>query len=406
MTAEPTDPLRIAIVGLTQRENTSAYGGAPVVVVNLANEWVGRGIAVDVLVFTRRGVTTFPFPFDPRVQLHFLRARGRAGLFFRILLLLLRLRPAAVLAIGTKANLLCGWATRLPGIGGGFWASLHHSLSSEMAGWDARKCRRRVRLWRRTLARADGMIAVSRGVAEDFAQVTGIEPRKVRVVDNPIVTPDLAALALGAADHPWLRDAGPPVILGVGRLTAQKDFATLLSAFVLVREQRPCRLLIIGEGEERGRLEALAVRLGVGQVCNLPGFQPNPLPFMRAARLLVLSSRWEGFGNVLVEALYCGTPVVSTDCPHGPREVLADGAFGRLVPLDDVQALADAIVATLDEPPDRERLQARAAEFTAARSADGYLEAMGLVCPLRPSGATRSAAADDRDRSLVARRFR
>jgi len=375
---ESTEPPRIAIVGLTQRENTSAFGGAPVVVVNLANEWVGRGIAVDVLVFTRRGVTEFPFAFDPRVGLHFLRARSRAGLLVRVLSLLRRLRPAVVLAIGTKANLLCGWATRVPGIGGGFWASLHHSLSAEMAGWDGAKCRRRVRLWRRTTRRAEGMIAVSRGVAEDFTVVTGIAAAKVRVVHNPILTPDFAARARAPADHPWFRDAGPPVILGVGRLTAQKDFATLIAAFAQAREQRPCRLLIIGEGEERPRLEALAARLGVRHAVDLPGFQANPLALMRAARLLALSSRFEGFGNVLVEALYCGIPVVSTDCPHGPREVLGDGAFGRLVPVGDAQALAAAIVATLDEPADRQRLQARAAEFTAARSADGYLEAMGL----------------------------
>jgi glycosyltransferase involved in cell wall biosynthesis len=373
---------RIALVGLTQREDTQAFGGAPVVVVNLANELSRRGVPVDVLIFTRRGVTEFPFPFDPKVTLHYLRARARGRLFSQLISHLLRIRPAVMLAIGTKANLLCAYATRMPGVRARFWASFHHNLSSEMSGWSARKRRRRIRLWRRILARAEGLIGVSRGVADDFVSETGIDAAKIRVVYNPIVTPGLEARAAEPVAHPWLTGTGPPVILGVGRLTGQKDFATLVSAFALVRGRRPCRLLIIGEGEEREHLEALAAMLGVTDGLDLAGFKPNPLPFMREARLLVMSSRWEGFGNVLVEALFCGTPVVSTDCPHGPREVLADGKLGRLVPVADPQALAEAIVEALDKAPDPPRLKARAADFSAARSVDGYLDAMGFA----PSG--------------------
>ena len=368
----------IAIVGLTQRENTPAFGGAPVVVVNLANELAARGIMVDILIFTRRGVTLFPFPFDRSVVLHFLRAHSGLGLYFQIVSHLLRIRPMAILAVGTKANRLCAHATRVPGIRARFWASLHHALSSETSGWSASKRRRRFRLWRQVLDRAEGLIAVSRGVANDFAHATGIDPARIRVVYNPIVDPGLVARSQESVEHPWLQDAGPPVILGVGRLTQQKDFATLVSAFALVRRQRPCRLLIIGDGEERERLAALATMLGVQDGLDLAGFQPNPLPFMRAARLLVLSSRWEGFGNVLVEALYCGTPVVSTDCPHGPRELLANGELGRLVPVGDPRALADAVLEALDEEPDPDRLRAHAETYSATRSADGYLDALGL----------------------------
>jgi glycosyltransferase involved in cell wall biosynthesis len=179
--------------------------------------------------------------------------------------------------------------------------------------------------------------------------------------------------------HPWLTAGGPPVVLGVGRLTAQKDFATLIGAFALVRKRRSARLLIIGEGEERARLLGLVSLLGLRDSVDLPGFEPNPLPSMRAAHLLVMSSTWEGFGNVLVEALYCGTPVVSTDCPHGPREILADGDYGRLVPVRDREALAVAILDTLDEAPDRQKLQRRAADFSVERSGDRYRETLGLT---------------------------
>lgn len=369
----------VVFLGLTQRRDTDAFGGAPVVIVNLANHFAHRGVPVEVLVFAGREVTRLPFDFDPGVTVHLLRGGSRAVLFGQVLLHLLRARPRAVLAVGNKANALAAAASRVPAVRARLWATLHHSLSAEMRGWKPDKRARRIRMWRRVLGRSAGLIAVSRGVAEDFVDAVGSGAEKVRVIYNPIVEPGLAARAAQPADHPWLDGRGPPVILGVGRLTAQKDFATLVAAFALVRRHRPCRLLIIGEGEERAALAALAAALGVTDAVDLAGFRRNPLPYMREAALVALSSRWEGFGNVLVEALFCGTPVVSTDCPHGPREVLEDGRHGRLVPVGDPQALAAALIATLDEPPDRDSLRARAAAFSVQASGERYLEAMDMA---------------------------
>jgi len=369
---------RITLIGLTQRKNTRAFGGAPVVIVNLANHFARRGFPVEVLIFTHRRVTEFPFVFDPAVSVHRLAAQSRVLLQAGVAYDLARSRPARILAVGNKANALVARAIGLPGLKGELWATLHHSLSSEMAGWSEAKRRKRVRQWRWILSRAAGLIAVSRGVADDFAAVTGVDAGRLHVIYNPIIDPALDARLREPADHPWFADASPPVILGVGRLTEQKDFANLINAFAEVQRRRPCRLLILGEGEERARLEALAVTLGVRERVDLPGFVPDPLAFMRSARLLVMSSRWEGFGNVLVEALYCGTPVVSTDCPHGPREVLADGQYGRLVPVGDPVALAAAIVDSLGEKPDKLRLKTRAEFFSVERSGDCYLELMGL----------------------------
>jgi glycosyltransferase involved in cell wall biosynthesis len=161
------------------------------------------------------------------------------------------------------------------------------------------------------------------------------------------VTPELLALAAEPVDHPWFASGEPPVVLGVGRLTKQKDFATLLRAFAELRACRPARLAILGEGEERPALESLVRELDLVPEVWLPGYQRNPFKFMARAGVFVLSSAWEGSPGVLVQALACGAPVVATDCPSGPREVLGGGDAGRLVPVGDASALAAAVAAML-----------------------------------------------------------
>jgi glycosyltransferase involved in cell wall biosynthesis len=162
------------------------------------------------------------------------------------------------------------------------------------------------------------------------------------------------------------------VVLGVGRLTAQKDFPSLIRAFAKVRAQKPCRLVILGEGELRGELEALVASLDLSADVALPGFTDNPFAWMRQSSLFVLSSAWEGFGNVLVEAMACGTPVVSTNCPSGPAEILENGRWGRLVPVGDVDALADAMLATLAETTHAD-VATRAQDFGVEQAVAGYL---------------------------------
>jgi glycosyltransferase involved in cell wall biosynthesis len=369
----------VSILGITQSRDTSAHGGGPVVAVNLANYLAQCGVKVQVPVFTRLPRDRLPFRFDPAVDVTVLHGQSRLALFAQIVTSLRRHRPQVVLAGGHKADVLAARAGLIPGLRFDLWAWLHHHLSSEMAGWPEAKRRRRVRAWRWVIRRAKGVITVSQGIADDLIRVTGCPPQKVTVIYNPIIHPRLAARLEEPPDHPWLTDGGPPVVLGVGRLVGEKDFQTLIRAFALVHTIRPARLLLIGEGEERARLAEQALSLGLGKVVDLPGFRPNPLPYMRAARLLVLPSRTEGFGNVLVEALYCGTPIVSTDCPSGPREILGDGRYGRLVPVGDSQSMASAILETLRAPPERERLRARAMEFSVERSAERYCRIMGLI---------------------------
>lgn len=219
---------------------------------------------------------------------------------------------------------------------------------------------------------ADGIVAISRGVQDDIEKWVALPPGRVKTIYNPVVTKELYKLAVAPVPHSWLEDDRVPVILGAGRLTAQKDFPTLIKAFAIVRQQRPCRLIILGEGELRGKLEELLVELDVNDDVLMPGFIENPFPWMKSADLFVFSSIFEGLGGVLIQAMACGTPVVSTDCPSGPSEILEDGKWGRLVPVGDVSALAAAIKLTLDEPlhPD---VRKRAEFFSDKRSTDDYL---------------------------------
>jgi glycosyltransferase involved in cell wall biosynthesis len=216
-------------------------------------------------------------------------------------------------------------------------------------------------------------------VAQDLSTATGIPRERISTIYNPVVPPELLTRAKAPLEHPWFEPDSPPVLLGVGRLSAQKDFPTLLRAFARVRRLRPARLIILGEGKRPGyrpELLALARELGVGEDVQLPGFAENPYAYMARASVFVMSSAWEGLPSVLVEALACGCPVVSTDCPSGPREILQGGRYGRLVPVGDAEALAKAILATLDAPPDGEMLRTRGAEFSVGASTQRYLDVL------------------------------
>ena len=234
---------------------------------------------------------------------------------------------------------------------------------------------RQLRHWYRQV---DGIIAVSHGIAEDVQRISGIPLEKIHVAHNPVVNPQLFEQAGQSLAHPWFAAGEPPVILGVGRITRQKNFALLVKAFAEVRRRRPARLIILGNGSRKARLMKMAAELGVADDIQFPGFADNPYAYLNRAALFVLSSNWEGSPNVLTEALAIGCPVVATDCPSGPRETLQGGKYGPLVPMNDAGAMATAILQTLDTPLDRETLQQAAAPFHIKASADEYLAAMQL----------------------------
>ncbi len=219
---------------------------------------------------------------------------------------------------------------------------------------------------------ADGLIAVSKEVAHDCMNFFNVPEQDISIIHNPVDIARIQEQAKTPVDHPWFMADAPPVILGVGRLVRRKDFETLLRAFKRLTETREARLVVLGEGECRDALEQLAGRLGIQSLTSFPGWASNPFKFMYQADVIAVSSRSEGFGNVLVEAMACGSSVVSTACPGGPCEILDDGSYGHLVPVGDFKALAQAIEDSIVSPLPEKTLSDRATDFSVQRIADEY----------------------------------
>lgn len=348
-------------------------GGAERVMVHLARGFAERGFQVDLVLAKAEGPYLAEVP--PSVRVVDLRASRVLFSLPGLVRYLRKERPYALLSALNHANVIVCLAHRLARVPSRLVISEHNTLSASRP----QNARGRLLPWfmRWTYPWADAVIAVSQGVAEDLVRTLGISAERVKVIYNPVVDDDLLTKSKEPLDHPWFTEGAPPVILGVGRLTEQKDFPNLIRAFALVRAQRPARLMILGEGELRPQLEALVHELGLQDDVALPGFVKNPYAYMARAAVFVLSSRWEGLGVALIEAMASGTPVVSTDCPSGPREILEDGRWGRLVPVGDVDALAEAIVTTLDETehPD---VVARAKEFNVNYAVENYLKVLLL----------------------------
>ena len=248
-----------------------------------------------------------------------------------------------------------------------------HSTMSKVSANTAGLKYKLMPLWGRwALNSADHIVAVSGGVADDLARVTGIPRDRFRVIYNPVVSDDLYQLATGPIEHPWFQPGEPPVILAVGRLDKQKDFPMLIRAFRHVRDCRAARLMILGEGPDRHRIEEVVSELSLTEDVALPGSEPNPYRFMSRSAVFALSSAWEGFGVVLVEALALGTPVVSTNCTYGPAEILGNGKYGTLVPVADHQAMAQALLCALDSGVRRNNSQ-HVQQFTTRSVASQYL---------------------------------
>jgi glycosyltransferase involved in cell wall biosynthesis len=410
---ESEQPARIAFL----LDNLSG-GGAEKVVLNLAAGFARRGHPVDLLVCKVEGVLRNHIPAgvklvplkavspvrgtlaalagDPsgwREILGVLVTRRKLPKAFRYIPAIARhLKQSGVSLMVSalpKSNINAVLARRLSGVNARVVVGAHIHLSAQESAY-ASKGKSRIGelrpLMRRCYHQADALVAVSKGVARDTVHYLGLPDTLVETIYNPVATREIISLSEEPLDHEWFEQHEVPVVLGIGRFVPQKDFPLLLRAFADLRKRRPARLVLLGgdpsSGEQvqhRVELQELAMDLGVAEDVEMPGYKENPYPYLRRASVFALSSDFEGFGNVLVEALFCGCPVVSTDCPSGPAEILRDGEFGRLVPVGDSQALTAALEATLDTPVDSRTLRARGEEFSVDRAVHQYSELFGRL---------------------------
>ena len=348
-----------------------ASGGAERLHLHLAPYFMQAGYRVTFLLHRAEGSLMPIIPQGARV-VSMECGRTLAGLW-PLIRFLRKEKPDILLSNLGHNNIIAIWAKVLAKMKTRVIACFHSVVSAETsprASWQYRILPLLCRLF---LNKADGIVAVSSGSADDLARVCGIMRQRIDVIYNPAVFERFDERMQEVIAHSWLQTGSAPVFLAVGRLVESKDFPILLRAFALVKQHFSCRLIVLGEGPQHGPLKELARSLHIDQHIDLLGYRDNPLPFMRRAAAVIMTSRYEGFGNVLVEALACGTPVISTDCPYGPAEILDHGRFGTLVPVGDVHALAQAMQDLLKSQPDPHILQSRGREFTADRTAQQYI---------------------------------
>ena len=364
-------------------------GGAERVMVTLANAMAGRGFAVDLVLAAAKG----PYLKDvsPAVRVVDLQVGRVSKALLPLARYLRRERPAAMLSAMGHANVVALLARKLARASARLVVSERNTISVEQSRAQGVAARLNFALVPWLYPMADGICTVSQAASNDLAAFASLGKGRVQTIYNPFDLQRIARRAAEPLDHPWLAPDQTPVVLAIGRLTEQKDYPTLLQAFAQLRQQQPARLVILGEGELRPALEAQARQLGLGaDALQLPGFVANPMAWLARCRLFVLSSRWEGLPGALIEAMACGAPVVSTDCLSGPDEILEGGRWGRLVPVGNVDALAQAMGEVLATPkaqlPD---VRQRAADFEQERAVDAYLRILGQ--PMHPAAARTAA---------------
>ncbi|MBT8467168.1 MAG: glycosyltransferase [Deltaproteobacteria bacterium] len=356
---------------------TLGEGGADRVTLTLLRELPRERFDLTLVLVRKEGVLLPEVP--PDVTIRCLEARSLWTAWLRLTLLVRAHRPDILFSTSGGANMIAAIAHLLTGINGRLVLSERNALRSGIS-W-----KKRLQRWlkRALYPSADRITTVSRGLKQELVQELGLPAGSISVIYNPIVEPRLEAQAAEPVSHPWFVEGpqtGAEVILAVGRLVPEKDFATLLRAFTEVRRTHDARLLILGEGPCRGELKELAATLGVPDEVALPGYDPNPFRYMSRCGIFVLSSRFEGLPGALIQAMACGAPVISTDCPYGPAEILERPGSGILIPVGDSGALAAAIRKLLDDPGRRQRMAAEARvaaeRFSVERVISNYIEVL------------------------------
>lgn len=350
-------------------------GGAQRAMVRYANALTDKGYDTYVLTLDSSG--DFRNELDKNVQIKTLSANRILFAIPQLIKYIRSIKPNAIMVTEPACNIALIVAKMLS-----FSKSrllIREGLFPSLAVNESPYIQTRIayRLAPYFYKKADVIVAIASELAEDLSSFIGLPRNRITLIPiNPVVTPELYAKADQELDHPWLVNNDIPVILGVGRLEAQKDFATLINSFCLLRQEINCKLIILGSGSLKNNLDAQIVATGYENDIEMAGFCSNPFKYMSRCDVLVLSSRYEGLPNTLIESLACGTPSISTDCKSGPKDILDNGKYGLLVPIGDVAAMANAIKQTLNSPIDKVTLKKRGARYTLENSINAYLPHM------------------------------
>jgi glycosyltransferase involved in cell wall biosynthesis len=349
-------------------------GGAEQVVVNIVNGLADRGYPAELVLSERKGellsqvasgISIVELPPKPAQPL------GVATHLPALTVYLSRKEPTVLFTHLTQASVVALSAKRLLDVETAVIPT-HHAASGVSTDRSIKRTAVR-QLTRRLYPSADRIIAVSKCVGDTVAADLSVDPRRISVLHNPVEVASIQKQAATPVDHKWIEDDDTDVVLFVGRIADQKDLRTWLRAFKTVHAQHPdLRGVIVGQGPRRNDIIEYAAELGLDDIVSVPGYVDNPFRYMAQASVFLLSSHSEGLPTVLIEALACGCPIVSTECPCGPREILGDGRYGGLAPVGDVDRLAESVVAQLDDPVPSETLRRRAMDFSPDSILDDY----------------------------------
>lgn len=347
-------------------------GGVQRVMLNLANELTIRGYSVILIAVSGKGPLRSKVSSLVKVRdlnsSRVLFSLGGLIDFFKTE------RPLVFISGQTHLNAISSIGKKLSGSQTHLIVVEHNHMSSVIKGENKWADRLRP-LWARFFYPwANEILAVSEGVASDLSKLSGVDRGRIKVIYNPIIDPIVLEQQDLPVDHLWFSETKIPIVIGVGRLSRQKGFSTLIQAMAKVNTIRAARLVLLGEGEERKNLERLARDLKLGEKVWMPGYVENPFAYIKKANLFVLSSFWEGLPSVLVEAMACGTSVLATNSPAGPREILEDGKYGKLIPVGDVDAMAEGILFGLSHPQNPKGLMNRANRFLSSTAVQGYID--------------------------------
>ncbi|MCL1475706.1 glycosyltransferase [Argonema antarcticum] len=365
-------------------------GGAERVMLNLAHGFAKKGLKVDMVLCKAEGsylpqvleevriVDLNTSEFDKGRTLKLPTSLQSTTSLPKLVLYLRQEQPTALLSATHYPNEIAVLAKYLARVPTRVVVTEHTTLSLEAQSVEQISSRLAPLAARIFYPWADGIVAVSQGVARDLANLTRIPLKRIQVIYNPAIAPESIEKAKEPVDHPWFAPGEPPVVLGIGRFVKQKDFSTLIRAFAKVRQVRQVRLMMLGSGREQKQLEALVHELNINDDVAWIGFVKNPFAYMKQAAVFVLSSAWEGLPTVIIEAMAVGIPVVSTNCESGPAEILDNGKYGDLVPVGDSELMAEAILRVLSgncKSVDSAWLE----QFTGSTAIQKYLDTLSIT---------------------------